>query len=281
MIQEEQEEGSVRIRVRFTKTGPLKFIGHLDVMRYFQKAVRRADIPAALSEGFSPHMIMSFAQPLGVGKTSGGEDFDLDLKDGASFDRDDFVDRLNRQMSPGIEVLNAAEVPADKKNKGMALVAAASYMICFRKGQTDFANETDSISRLSEKIHAYLAQEQIPVLRKTKKSEEETDIRPWIFDMEACLADEKMQNGDIWNVEADPVGFRILVSARSGSNLKPELLIMNFASYAGLSVPEASLLIHRINLYGRQPKAEEDGDLVPLDEIRVVRTDSSVPSSDS
>ena len=115
----------MRIRVRFTKTGPLKFIGHLDVMRYFQKAVRRADIPAALSEGFSPHMIMSFAQPLGVGKTSGGEYFDLDLKDGASFERDDFVDRLNRQIAHGIEVVNAGEVRGEKKNRGRALVGAA------------------------------------------------------------------------------------------------------------------------------------------------------------
>ena len=50
----------------------MKFIGHLDTMRFFQKAIRRADIPVAYSEGFSPHMIMSFAAPLGVGTTSSG-----------------------------------------------------------------------------------------------------------------------------------------------------------------------------------------------------------------
>ena len=57
----------------------MKFIGHLDIMRYFQKAIRRADIDIAYSEGFSPHMIMSFAAPLGVGLTSEGEYVDLQV----------------------------------------------------------------------------------------------------------------------------------------------------------------------------------------------------------
>ena len=57
----------------------MKFIGHLDVMRYFQKVMRRADIPIAFTGGFSPHMIMSFANPLGVGLTSDGEYFDIEL----------------------------------------------------------------------------------------------------------------------------------------------------------------------------------------------------------
>ena len=54
----------MRVRVKFAKTGAMKFIGHLDVMRYFQKALRRAGMVVAVSEGFSPHMIMSFAAPL-------------------------------------------------------------------------------------------------------------------------------------------------------------------------------------------------------------------------
>ena len=55
----------------------MRFIGHLDVMRYFQKAIRRAEIDIAYSEGFSPHQMMSFAAPLGVGLESNGEYFDI------------------------------------------------------------------------------------------------------------------------------------------------------------------------------------------------------------
>ena len=51
----------MKVRIKFAKQGAMKFIGHLDIMRYFQKAVKRAGLDAAYSEGFSPHMIMSFA----------------------------------------------------------------------------------------------------------------------------------------------------------------------------------------------------------------------------
>ena len=54
----------MKVRIKFSKEGSLKFIGHLDTMRYFQKALRRAKLPVAYSEGFSPHIIMSFAAPV-------------------------------------------------------------------------------------------------------------------------------------------------------------------------------------------------------------------------
>ena len=61
MRQLTKEVSALKVRVKFAKQGAMKFIGHLDIMRYFQKAIRRADIDVAYSEGFSPHMIMSFA----------------------------------------------------------------------------------------------------------------------------------------------------------------------------------------------------------------------------
>ena len=60
----------MKVRVKFSKYGPVKFIGHLDVMRYFQKAIRRAEIDVAYSEGFSPHQKLSFAAPLSVSNGS-------------------------------------------------------------------------------------------------------------------------------------------------------------------------------------------------------------------
>ena len=71
----------MKARIKFRKYGVMRFIGHLDVMRYFQKAMRRAEIPIAFTGGYSPHMIMSFAQPLGVGVTSDGEYLDIELKE--------------------------------------------------------------------------------------------------------------------------------------------------------------------------------------------------------
>ena len=67
----------MKVRIKFSKEGPVKFVGHLDTMRYFQKAIRRADIDICYSEGYSPHMIMSFASPLGLGLESDGEYMDI------------------------------------------------------------------------------------------------------------------------------------------------------------------------------------------------------------
>ena len=66
----------MKVRIKFSKEGPMKFVGHLDTMRYFQKALRRAELPVAFSGGYSPHMIMSFAVPLGVGMESLGDYFE-------------------------------------------------------------------------------------------------------------------------------------------------------------------------------------------------------------
>ena len=95
----------MKIRVKFRKWGCMKFIGHLDMMRYFQKAVRRADIDIRYSEGYSAHQIMSFAAPLGVGITSDGEYFDIDVNTTESTEKS--IAALNAQMVDGGRVAPA------------------------------------------------------------------------------------------------------------------------------------------------------------------------------
>ena len=80
----------------------MKFIGHLDMMRYFQKAVRRANIDICYSEGYSPHQIMSFAAPLGVGITSDGEYFDIEVN--SSLSSKESIEAFNQTMVDGVEV---------------------------------------------------------------------------------------------------------------------------------------------------------------------------------
>ena len=87
----------MKIRIKFSKQGNMRFIGHLDIMRYFQKAMRRADVDIRYSEGFSPHQIMSFAAPLGVGLTGSGEYLDIEVLSTESSGR--LVERLNAQFA--------------------------------------------------------------------------------------------------------------------------------------------------------------------------------------
>ena len=111
----------MKVRIKFRKQGVMKFIGHLDVMRYFQKAIRRADIDISYTEGFSPHMILSFAAPLGVGLTSNGEYADIMLKTPIS--SAEAVRRLNDVMVEGMEP------PAGWEEKLLAFYEKPSILV--------------------------------------------------------------------------------------------------------------------------------------------------------
>ena len=104
----------------------MKFIGHLDIMRYFQKSMRRAHIDIAYSEGFSPHQIMSFAAPLGVGITSDGEYLDIEVN--STLSSKESIDALNQVMVDGISILEYKKLP-DMAKTSMSLVAAADYLV--------------------------------------------------------------------------------------------------------------------------------------------------------
>ena len=122
----------MKARIKFRKFGAMKFIGHLDVMRFFQKMMRRAEIPIAFTGGFSPHMIMSFANPLGVGVTSDGEYFDIELTE--EIDMNEAVARMNQTSVEGIEVVNMVPISDEKKRTGMTIVAAADYLSTVKYG---------------------------------------------------------------------------------------------------------------------------------------------------
>ena len=201
----------MKIRIKFAKTGVMKFVGHLDVMRYFQKAIRRAELPIAYSEGFSPHMLLSFASPLGVGISSTGEYFDMVLAE--DMKTDEIVKRLNATMVEGMEVLSARHVPDGKASKAMSLVAGADYLVQFREGKMP---EID----LETKVPEFFALPQIEIMRKTKRSEKLTDIRPWIYDM-------KVKKSGVW----------MQLSTGSVSNLKPELVMEAFCKWCGVELP--------------------------------------------
>lgn len=126
----------------------MKFIGHLDIMRYFQKAMRRADIDICYSEGFSPHQIMSFAAPLGVGITSDGEYLDIEVHESKST-KEAMAD-LNATMVEGVEITGYVKLP-DNAKTAMSLVAAADYKLFFKEGYGSTIYETEA----RQAIHDY------------------------------------------------------------------------------------------------------------------------------
>ena len=139
----------------------MKFIGHLDIMRYFQKVMRRADVDIRYSEGFSPHQIMSFAAPLGVGLESRGEYVDIEVLSTDS--SKEMLRRINENMVEGMEALSYKALPDDAGN-AMSLVVAADYEVRFREGY-----EPADLDAFFAGIPTFLEQEEIVIVKKTKK----------------------------------------------------------------------------------------------------------------
>lgn len=212
----------MKIRIKFKKTGSMKFVGHLDTMRYFQRAIRRAGIDIAYTTGFSPHPIMSFALPLGVGVESEGEYFDIKVKSSLSSKKS--IDLLNSQMAEGIEILSYRKLPENEK-KSMSLVEAADYILSLREGYKFPEN-------FSAGLKEFYSQQEIKIIKQTKKSERILDLKPLIFKMETD-------------------GNNIFMRLKAGSvdNVKPNLVLEAFYKYLELSLPPFAYAVKRLDLY--------------------------------
>lgn len=229
----------MKVRIKFSKHGPIKFIGHLDVMRYFQKAMRRSEIDIAYTTGFSPHQIMSFAAPLGVGLESNGEYMDVELNSMVS--SADVVERLNAVGADGIRVLSAKVLP-DNAGNAMASVAAADYTIRFREGREP---QFDYKNALSE----FYAKEQILVTKETKKNTLEVDLKPGIYKLE---------------IRKDAI--YMLVDASSSGNIKPSMVMEAFMAANNETLPENAYTITREDTY-LNTGTTENPVFEPLDQI--------------
>ena len=228
----------MKVRFKYTNHGPVKFIGHLDIMRYFQKAMRRAGIDIKYSEGFNPHQIMSFAAPLGVGLTSNGEYMDIEVNSMESCQA--LMDQLNETMVDGISVTEC-HILDDRAKNAMSLVAAADYTLWFRDGKQPGDEEG-----FFKNFLVFADQEHIFITKKTKKSEREVDLKASIYEL-------RVKDGTIF----------LKVSAGSADNLKPELVMEAYDQWRGQSSPDFAFQVQREEVYGNTGD-EENKILVPL-----------------
>ena len=194
----------MKARIKFRKYGALRFIGHLDVMRFFQKVMRRAEIPIAFTGGYSPHMIMSFASPLGIGLSSDGEYFDIELIE--PVESEDAVRRMNEACVEGIEVVSIRQIAEEKKMTGMTILAGADYLVSIK--------EEALPDGWQDQFRIFMEQSEIRIVKQTKRSEKEVDIRPMIWK---------------WEIRGDKIYLQ--VASGSAQNLKPDLLMEAFVRF--------------------------------------------------
>ena len=209
----------MRLRLKFKKEGPIRFVGHLDLMRTMQKTFRRAGIPIAYSEGFNPHQVFSFATALAVGVTSEAEYMDLKLTEDVH--PEVLKVAINAAAPPGITIVDGVVIQ-DKEPKAMAALAAAKYVIEQHK---------DLIT--AEMIESFLVEDEAIVRKRNKKGKfNDFDIKPGII--EVTIEDNKIQ---------------MLIATGSQLNIKPEMVLTYVLNKAELTYDRGDFSFHRSELY--------------------------------
>jgi radical SAM-linked protein len=183
----------MRLRITFTKQGALRYVGHLDLHRLWERAARRAKLPLAYSQGFHPQPKMNMAAALPLGFSSRCEILDMKLEHDVPLD--DLAARLNATLPAGIHVVSVEEV--DEGAPALQTqVEAAEYEAAL--------TESTSASELERRIASVMEAKSLPRERRGKSY----DLRPLIHELKV--------------VQAAPLKLFMRLSAREGATGRPE-----------------------------------------------------------
>ena len=203
----------VKYRIKFTKTGEAKWISHLDLARYLERSFRRAGLPIAYSNGFSPHPRISFGQALSVGVESQAEYVDVTF----NFEQtiEEIQSRLLKAMSKAVKVLDVIKLGSESKKLGKVL-RYADYQILI-------ITENSNIELIKSRINSstYLTSEGIKITSEERGN----------------LSLEKINT-------ADQDNGRLVVTVRTPVNLSPKNILKEVESL--VAAEDVSIDITRI-----------------------------------
>jgi len=205
----------MRVRVTFSKQGALRYIGHLDLHKIWERSIRRAKLPLAYSQGYHPQPKINLAAALPLGFSSSAEVMDMWLNE----DVEDIVPALQSSMPPGLTILQAEAVD-DRAPSLQSQVIASEYQVEI--------TEAGSASGLTEKVASVLDSESIPRVRRKK----DYDLRPLIEVLK--LTDEEQ--------------LFMRLTAREGATGRPEEVLDE------LGIPIEDCRIERTSLIFAQTK---------------------------
>jgi radical SAM-linked protein len=223
-----------RYVLRFQKLGNMRFISHLDLVRLFKRAIKKAGIKVAYSNGYNPHELINVVQPLSLGYESLSEYFEIDTL--LPIDTAELAELLNHTMPEGIKFTDCREKERTSNNLSSACETALYEAVLPLK--------SDAAGKLPE----FLAQDRILILKKDKKTKKlvEKDIKDMIFSVE--------QQGQ------DPLVLKLMLRCASNETLNPGKLLESYFRFAGLDTDLSDCRIIRIDLLGKN----SDGKLVSL-----------------
>ncbi len=207
-----------RLRIRFKRGPEIKFISHLDIIRLWQRAFRRAGIPLAYSEGFNPHTRISLAAPLALGVTSEAELMDIFTTKGVS--PHVFKDSVSRQLPPGMEILQVYLIATTLPSL-QSRIRNAEYRVEVETGKDE--KEVEAV------LASLLSKEHLPW-----QHQRDTGIRS--YDLRALIDDLWLTS---WHSGYCTIGMRLRCD--SGGSGRPEQVVKAL----GFSQPRS---IHRSRL---------------------------------
>ena len=212
--------------VKFSKQGYICYTSHLDLLRLFKRAFKKAGIKLAYSQGFNPHPKMGFAQPLSLGYSSICEY--LEFETAEKWNITILKSLLEEQMPEGITIQSCEEY--NEKRTMAARTVEAEYIIGIPMGR-----ELDKAPE--EILDEFLAQEEIMVPKRQKKSKKMKDvnIREKIRHLNAVT-------------EGDNLIMTAILDSGSESNLSPELLIQALTKFMGIETERAEMNVMRTKI---------------------------------
>jgi len=207
---------------RYRKGGELRWVGHLDLKRTLERALRRAALPLELTQGHNPHPKLSYGPPMPMGVTGEAEVFSLHLRE--ALPADNVKERLNVQLPAGFEVMDAWIVPGYKRRETFGELDVAEYRVTMPTAV--------SVAEVQERLQALLARDQLVVTRRGEHEEREIDVRPMLLSARAEEAGEGR------------VALHLRLRTGSHGGAKPGEIV----ALLGACDPEAAR-IHRAGLY--------------------------------
>lgn len=220
----------MRMVLQYARQGAARYISHLDMQRAFSRALRRSGIPVTYSQGFNPHIVMSFASPLSVGYATDADYLEVEVADG--YDARAAKEALNAVLPADIRVGRSFALLQTKK-KLMALNHSAAYEITFA-----LENESECVT-IRESLAKLLAAD--AYVTKDRKGKD-VDIRPLI--VEAVCAGNRIN--------------AVLMNSSAGA-LNPAVPANAVLAQAGL---DAAYTVKRTQCY-----AQLDGEVAPFDAL--------------
>ncbi len=219
-----------KYRLKFEKKDKMKFVGHLDLLKLFQRAVRRAKLPVHYSQGFNPHQETIFAMPLTLGMDTVYDVVDIRLTE--EYDIEVIKSKINLELPKGFQVTEVKPLPYTKDNCAKDLVVA-DYIL---NSKIDILNLALGIERIN-------TMEECLIEKQSKKTTKIVDIK-----------------SDIVELSLHERGLFAKISTGSKQHLKPELLYEFLCQVLGENHNPLDLKVSRLKMY----QYNDDGDLCEL-----------------